>query len=44
MDFTTSDGFTIAYDDQAPADYERAILLVHGFTSNRNEGDRKSVV
>ena len=42
MDFTTSDGFTIAYDDQAPADYERAILLVHGFTSNRNEGWKRT--
>jgi len=42
MEFTTSDGLTIAYDDIAPPDYERAILLVHGFASNRNEGWRRT--
>lgn len=42
MNFTTSDGFSIAYDDNAPADYERAILLVHGFVSNRNEGWKRT--
>ena len=42
MDFTTSDGFTISYDDNAPDNYERAILLVHGFTSNRNEGWKRT--
>ena len=42
MEFTTSDGLTLAYDDIAPADYERAILLVHGFVSNRNEGWKRT--
>lgn len=42
MDFQTSDGFAISYDDIAPADYERAILLVHGFASNRSEGWRRT--
>ncbi|WP_309644784.1 alpha/beta fold hydrolase [Phenylobacterium sp.] len=42
MDFTTTTGFKIAYDDRAPADYERAILLVHGFASNRDEGWKRT--
>ena len=42
MEFTTSDGLTLAYDDIAPPDYERAILLVHGFVSNRNEGWKRT--
>lgn len=42
MDFTTTGGCRIAYDDIAPAGYERTILLVHGFASNRNEGWRRT--
>lgn len=42
MGFTTTDGFEIAFDDNAPDDYERAILLVHGFASNRNEGWKRT--
>jgi len=42
MNFTTTDGFNLAYDDIAPAGYERAILLVHGFASNRSEGWRRT--
>lgn len=42
MDFTTSDGLTLSYDDNAPADYERAILVVHGFASNRDEGWKRT--
>lgn len=42
MEFTTSDGFTLAYDDRAPEGYERAILLVHGFVSNREEGWKRT--
>jgi pimeloyl-ACP methyl ester carboxylesterase len=41
--FTTPDGVTLAYDDIAPAGgAERTILLLHGFTSNRNEGWRRT--
>ena len=42
MDFTTSDGLTLSFDDNAPADYERAILVVHGFASNRDEGWKRT--
>ena len=42
MDFTTSDGLSVSYDDIAPEGYERAILLVHGFASNRNEGWKRT--
>lgn len=39
----TSDGLELAYDDVAPAGGgERTIVLVHGFTSNRNEGWRRT--
>lgn len=39
----TSDGLNLAYDDIAPAGgYERTIVLVHGFASNRNEGWRRT--
>lgn len=38
----TSDGLTLAYDDVQPAGAERTIVLVHGFTSNRNEGWRRT--
>lgn len=42
MDFTTTAGFRIAFDDIAPPGYERQIVLVHGFASNRNEGWRRT--
>ncbi len=35
-----SGGFSIAYDD-VPGDKGRPMILVHGFTSNRNEGWRR---
>lgn len=40
----TSDGLELAYDDVSPAGgaVERTIVLVHGFTSNRNEGWRRT--
>ena len=39
----TSDGVTLAYDDvQPPGGGERTIVLVHGFTSNRNEGWKRT--
>jgi pimeloyl-ACP methyl ester carboxylesterase len=41
--FTTPDGVTLAYDDIAPSGgAERTIVLLHGFTSNRNEGWRRT--
>jgi pimeloyl-ACP methyl ester carboxylesterase len=41
--FTTPDGVTLAYDDIAPAGgAQRTIVLLHGFTSNRNEGWRRT--
>jgi pimeloyl-ACP methyl ester carboxylesterase len=41
--FTTPDGATLAYDDIIPAGGpERTIVLLHGFTSNRNEGWRRT--
>jgi len=33
----TSDGLTLAYDEFGPADARKAIVLVHGFSSNRHE-------
>ena len=33
----TSDGLTLAYDEFGPADARKAIVLVHGFSSNRYE-------
>lgn len=42
MDFITTDGFKIAFDDIAPPGYERTIVLVHGFSSNRNEGWKRT--
>lgn len=44
MPVFTSDGLELAYDDVSPAGgaVERTILLVHGFTSNRNEGWRRT--
>lgn len=39
----THDGVTLAYDDIAPAGGgERTILLVHGFSSNRYEGWKRT--
>ncbi|HEY9217987.1 MAG TPA: alpha/beta hydrolase [Phenylobacterium sp.] len=38
----TSDGVILAYDDIAPPDYERTVVLLHGFASNRNEGWRRT--
>ncbi|MDB5442130.1 MAG: Alpha/beta hydrolase [Phenylobacterium sp.] len=41
--FTTPDGVTLAYDDIGPAGPPaRTIVLLHGFTSNRNEGWRRT--
>ncbi|WP_374471492.1 alpha/beta fold hydrolase [Phenylobacterium sp.] len=42
--FTTPDGVTLAYDDIQPAgrEPERTILLLHGYTSNRSEGWRRT--
>jgi pimeloyl-ACP methyl ester carboxylesterase len=39
--FTSSDGVEIAYDDVGPRE-GRAMLLVHGFASNRNEGWKRT--
>jgi pimeloyl-ACP methyl ester carboxylesterase len=33
----TSDGLTLAYDEFGPADAKKAIVLVHGFSSNKYE-------
>jgi pimeloyl-ACP methyl ester carboxylesterase len=42
-EFTTPDGVTLAYDDvQPPGGPERTVLLLHGYTSNRNEGWRRT--
>jgi pimeloyl-ACP methyl ester carboxylesterase len=39
----TNDGLTLAYDDVVPAGGgERTVLLVHGYTSNRAEGWRRT--
>jgi pimeloyl-ACP methyl ester carboxylesterase len=39
----TSDGVTLAYDDIQPrGGAERTIVLVHGFTSNRHEGWKRT--
>ena len=41
--FTTPDGVTLAYDDLSPpGGPERTILLLHGFTSNRAEGWKRT--
>ena len=41
--FTTLDGVTLAYDDIGPAGAPAGtIVLLHGFTSNRNEGWRRT--
>jgi pimeloyl-ACP methyl ester carboxylesterase len=41
-DFTTPQGVTLAYDDIRPAGAQGAIVLVHGFASNRAEGWRRT--
>ena len=33
----TSDGLTLAYDEFGPSDARKAMVLVHGFSSNRYE-------
>lgn len=38
----TSDGVEIAYDDVQPSGAERTIVLVHGFSSNRKEGWKRT--
>jgi len=39
----THDGLALAFDDIAPAGgHERTIVLVHGFSSNRHEGWRRT--
>jgi pimeloyl-ACP methyl ester carboxylesterase len=40
-DFIAPDGVTIAYDDLGPPD-ARPVLLIHGFSSNRDEGWKRS--
>jgi len=37
----TSGGVTLAYDDIGPRDRGRPIVLIHGFTQNRNENWRR---
>lgn len=37
-----SDGLELAYDDVNPPGAERTVVLVHGFTSNRNEGWKRT--
>ncbi len=41
MKFTNSSGFEIAYDDIGSPDL-KAVVLVHGFASNRNEGWKRT--
>jgi pimeloyl-ACP methyl ester carboxylesterase len=38
----TSDGVTIAYDDIQPPGWRNTVVLIHGFSSNRNEGWRRT--
>lgn len=41
--FSTPDGVTLAYDDISPAGGgDRTIVLLHGFTSNKHEGWRRT--
>jgi pimeloyl-ACP methyl ester carboxylesterase len=37
----TSSGFDIAFDDLGPRDSGRPLILIHGFSSNRNENWRR---
>lgn len=41
MIFTTADGIAVAYDDFGPKDAP-SVLLIHGFSSNRQEGWRRT--
>ncbi len=38
----TTDGVSIAYDDIQPPGWNTAIILIHGFASNRNEGWKRT--
>ena len=38
----TSDDLTLAYDDIAPGDFERTVVLLHGYASNRQEAWRRT--
>jgi pimeloyl-ACP methyl ester carboxylesterase len=42
MATTTLNGVTIAYDDIAPPNAQRTVLLLHGFASNRSEGWKRT--
>jgi pimeloyl-ACP methyl ester carboxylesterase len=43
MPIFQSDGLNLAYDDISPnGGHERTIILVHGFSSNRNEGWKRT--
>lgn len=37
-----SDGVTLAFDDIQPIGWKSAIILIHGFASNRNEGWKRT--
>ena len=37
-----SDGVTLAFDDVQPAGYDRTLVLIHGFTSNKDEGWKRT--
>jgi pimeloyl-ACP methyl ester carboxylesterase len=41
MPFLQVDGVSLAYDDVGPPDAARSVLLLHGFSSNRNENWRR---
>ena len=41
-DFTSPQGVALAYDDIRPAGAQGAIVLIHGFASNRAEGWRRT--
>jgi len=38
----SSDGVTLAYDDIQPPGWRNTIILIHGYSSNRNEGWRRT--
>jgi pimeloyl-ACP methyl ester carboxylesterase len=38
----SSDGVTLAYDDIQPPGWRNTIVLIHGYSSNRNEGWRRT--
>lgn len=37
----THDGFDLAYDELGPREWGRPVILIHGFSSNRNENWRR---